>query len=92
MLPENGAQFVDQVKATMKQIGEHNAEEKPTDNAIFAVIKSAIEINFPELYQLIYLHDIHLDKVYKKVVKSVTSKKKVDSSSESVAVSFIHDN
>ena len=33
---ENGAQFVDRVKAAVKQIGEQNMKEKPTDNAIIA--------------------------------------------------------
>ena len=88
---ENGAQFVDRVKAAVKQIGEQNMKEKPTDNAIIAVIKSAIEIKFPALYEIIDLHDINLDEVYKKVAKSATSKKKVDNSSESVAASFVND-
>ena len=93
LLPrESGAQFVDRVKTTVKQIGEQNIEEKPTENSIIAVIKSAIKIKFPELYQLIDLHDINLDEVYKKVSKSATSKKKIDNSSESVAASFVYDN
>ena len=51
-----------------------------------------IEIKFRDLCQLIDLHDIKLDEVYKKVAKSLTSKKKIDYSSKSVAASFVLDN
>ena len=72
----------------MKQIGKQNIKEKPTNNAIIAVIKSAIEIKFPSLHEIINLHDINLDEVYKKNAKSATSKKKVDNLSESMAASL----
>ena len=67
-------------------------KEKPTDNAIITMIKSEIEIKFPSLHEIIDMHNINLDKVYKKVAKSATSKKKVHNSSESVAASFVNVN
>ena len=66
-------------------------KEKPTGNAIIAVIKSAIEIKLHALYQLIYLYDIRLEEVYKKLATTLNAKKKVENHSEHVAASFTYD-
>ena len=52
---KSGIQFVDQVKVTVKQIGEHYIEEKQTDNAIVALIKPAIEIKYNAIIAVIEL-------------------------------------
>ena len=44
MFKENGAKFVDRVKSTVKQITKQNISEKPTDNAIIALLRSAIKV------------------------------------------------
>ena len=78
MLPaEDGAKFVDRVKSTVTKIGEQNLNEKPTDNAIIAVLKSAIQDREPALYHLADLHDMQLDKLYQRIAKNVTAKKKL---------------
>ena len=53
MLPgESGVKCVDRVKSTLKQIGEQKMNKMPTDNAIIAVLKAAIQVRIPALYQL----------------------------------------
>ena len=83
---------MDRVKSAVKQIEEQNLEEKPTANAIIAVIKSAIEVKMPALYQLIDLHDMGLETICKKLAKSLSAKKTVEIQLEHVAASFASDN
>ena len=74
----------------MKQIGEQNLSEKPTDNAIITVLTSAIQNKKPALYHLADLHDMQLDKICQQIMKNVTAKKKVEKHSERVAASFTY--
>ena len=79
---------MDRFKYSVKQIGEQNISEKPTENAIIAALKSAIQNREPALYQLAYLHDMQLDKIYQQIVKNVTVKKKVENYYGRVAASL----
>ena len=65
-------------------------EEKPSANAINAVIKSEIKIKVPALYQLIDLHDMGLEKVHKKLAKSLNATIIVDNHYEHVAARFTY--
>ena len=92
MLPgESGAQFVERVESTVKQFGEQNMDEKPTENAIIAVLKAAIQVRMPVLFQLVDVHDIGLDKLYHQIVKHGTFKKKSEISPSNATASFISD-
>ena len=88
---EDGAKFVDRVKSNVLKIGQQNLDEKPTDNSIIAVLKSAIKDREPALYHLADLHDMQLDKLYQQIAKNVVVKKKVENQSDRVAASFTYD-
>ena len=47
---KSGAKFLNRVKYTVKQIGEQNRNEKQTENAIFAVLKAAVQVSMPVLH------------------------------------------
>ena len=75
----------------MKQIGQQSMDEKPTKNAIIAVLKAVIQVRMPALYQLVDVHDMGLDKLYQQIVKHGTVKKKSEILSRNAATSFISD-
>ena len=62
---EDGAKFLDRVKSNVTKFGEQNLNEKPTYNAIIAVLKSAIPDREPALYHLADLHEMQLDFINK---------------------------
>ena len=65
--------------------------EKPTKNAIIAVLKAAIQVRMPALYKLVDVHDMSLNKLYQKIVKHGIVKKKIEIPPSNAAASFISD-
>ena len=55
------------------------------------MLKAAIQISMPSLYQLVDVHDIGSDKLYQQIVKHWTVKNKSEILPSMAAASFISD-